>query len=131
MTMSNERKTVEVTIPASLLRQAGPAMIVEGEHALRVIVPVAGQGLGTACTWEDCDQEPIYCQGHALELCGVSSPDEARIVRMRLEEVVKAAQEYFATAKDEQRDQLARVEALAFFLRAIDAGDQTLRRWPK
>lgn len=129
--MTNERKTVEVTIPASLLRQSGPAMIVEGEHALRVILPVAGQGLGTCCTWEGCDQEPIYCQGHALELCNVSSPDEAAILAARLRDVVRHARDYFSTVHDEKADPLARVGALALMLGAIDAADGTLKRFDR
>lgn len=132
--MSNERKTVELAIPASLLRQSGPAMVIEGEHALRVVIPVAGQGLGTCCIWEDCDQEPIYCEGHAREyVAGLTAPAEvgkaeATLLRT-LRETVKVAQAYFATANDPNHDQLSRVGALANLLGQLHVADAVARRF--
>ena len=33
------------------------------------------------CLWEDCDQEALYCEGHALEFANVANENEAIILR--------------------------------------------------
>ena len=41
------------------------------------------------CVWEDCDQEAIYCGGHALEYANVADENEAIRLREQVETLVK------------------------------------------
>jgi hypothetical protein len=36
---------------------------------------------GEFCIWEDCDQEPVYCPGHACEFANVTDENEATRLR--------------------------------------------------
>jgi hypothetical protein len=40
------------------------------------------------CVWEDCDQEAVYCQGHALQYANVASEGEACKLRHQVDSLV-------------------------------------------
>lgn len=63
------------------------------------------------CLWEDCDQDAVYCAGHALEFANVSNENEAILLRhdkMRLERTVGELEK--------------KVEDLLGFINAVAAG---------
>lgn len=41
------------------------------------------------CLWEDCDQEAIYCAGHALEFANVSNENEAILLRHKVRDLMR------------------------------------------
>ncbi len=51
------------------------------------------------CVWEDCDQEAVYCPGHALQYANVAREDEAIKLRHQVDSLVQFLR-YVAVDKD-------------------------------
>ena len=52
------------------------------------------------CVWEDCDQEAVYCPGHALEYANVASEDEAIKVRHRIRKLERFIEDTWMNTSD-------------------------------
>lgn len=64
------------------------------------------------CIWEDCDQQAVYCHGHALELANVSHEDEA----IKLRHTVNSLTDFLRYVAEDDSNPVVAQKARAILL---------------